>query len=479
MAYLGKGLNDIATANITVDTMTGDGSDTTLALSWGSGSKGVGSVNDVSVFVSGIQQRPGTDYTLANGMVTFTTAPMNGASVCAIAHGDSWQDNVADSTVVTESFADLAITDAKIIGLDSSKLSGAMPAIDGSALTGITETTNSASDPALDSNGTLGDIWVNTTSGEMYILTDATTDENVWINVGSGTGDVAPIPSYQGEIAGFTAGGHNGGHISAIDRFSFTSDENATDHGDMSITRQSACGQSSTTHGYSSGGNALTDVIDKFTFAGSNVTATDVGNLTFAKDSSCGQSSATHGYVSGGGSAGSNNFIEKFTFAIDANATDVGDLTVGRGECDGTQSTTHGYTCGGGNSNIIDKFTFSSDANATDVGDMIFTGYNSPATASQTHGYCAGGYVGGAGPWVSPIGKFSFSTDGNAVNVGDITVARTNGCSNTSSTHGYTCGGYSGAHSDVIDKFSFTTDGNATDVGNLTSGKYTPAGTQY
>ena len=52
MAYLGKGLNDIATANVSVDTMTGDGSDTTLALSMGT--KGIGSVNDVSVFIGGI-----------------------------------------------------------------------------------------------------------------------------------------------------------------------------------------------------------------------------------------------------------------------------------------------------------------------------------------------------------------------------------------------------------------------------------------
>ena len=40
---------DIATANIAVNTMVGDGSDTTLALSMGT--KGIGSVNDVSVFI--------------------------------------------------------------------------------------------------------------------------------------------------------------------------------------------------------------------------------------------------------------------------------------------------------------------------------------------------------------------------------------------------------------------------------------------
>jgi hypothetical protein len=33
-------------------------------------------------------------------------------------------------------------------------------------------------------------MWVNKTSGEMYILTDDTTNANVWTNVGGGTGDI-------------------------------------------------------------------------------------------------------------------------------------------------------------------------------------------------------------------------------------------------------------------------------------------------
>jgi len=40
-----------------------------------------------------------------------------------------------------------------------------------------------------------------------------------------------------------------------------------------------------------------------------------------------GQSSTTHGYCTGGYNGGYLNVIQKFTFAADANATDVGDLT--------------------------------------------------------------------------------------------------------------------------------------------------------
>ena len=53
--------------------------------------------------------------------------------------------------------------------------------------------TISASDPATDTNATLGTQWANSTSGEYFVCTDATTDENVWTNVGEGTGDIEPI----------------------------------------------------------------------------------------------------------------------------------------------------------------------------------------------------------------------------------------------------------------------------------------------
>ena len=206
MAYIGKGFKDIATANIAVNTMVGDGSDTTLGLSMGS--KGVGSVNDVSVFVGGIQQRPGTDFTLSGSTITFTTAPANGVKVVAMSHGDSWNNAPSDNTITPAKLKDASVTSDKIIGLDAGKLSGSLsgsgvnltnlnaanisgtlPAIDGSALTGVGAYENETSDPTATSNKTLGTMWVNKTSGEMYILTDDTTNANVWTNVGGGTGE--------------------------------------------------------------------------------------------------------------------------------------------------------------------------------------------------------------------------------------------------------------------------------------------------
>ena len=44
---------------------------------------------------------------------------------------------IADATIIADKLADAAVTDAKIAGMSSSKLTGALPAIDGSALTGL------------------------------------------------------------------------------------------------------------------------------------------------------------------------------------------------------------------------------------------------------------------------------------------------------------------------------------------------------
>jgi len=82
------------------------------------------------------------------------------------------------------------------------------------ALDNVESFTKSASDPAIDTNGTLGDVWVNTTSGQMYVLTNATTDANIWTNIGDGSGTI-PGP-YSVEyliVAGGGAGGcrHAGG----------------------------------------------------------------------------------------------------------------------------------------------------------------------------------------------------------------------------------------------------------------------------
>jgi len=84
--------------------------------------------------------------------------------------------------------------------LTSSLVTGSLPAVDGSALTGASAgiDTETTSDPLITTNpSATGHLWVNKNSGEMFVCTDKTAGANVWYNIGRGSGDVAPY-SFQG-----------------------------------------------------------------------------------------------------------------------------------------------------------------------------------------------------------------------------------------------------------------------------------------
>ena len=186
----------------------------------------------------------------------------------------------------------LKATTDNIAAMAASKLTGALPAIDASALTGINSgPLTGASDPTISTNPSgAGIVYENTTTGQLFICTDSFTDENVWLNVGDGTGSVGKAFGGRGPgtIAGFAAGGINPSGSNVIDKFLFSSNTTATDHGDLSVVRGIQGGQSSSTHGYTSGGGYTPEnggyafTIDKFSFATAG-NATDHGDLTVAR----------------------------------------------------------------------------------------------------------------------------------------------------------------------------------------------------
>ena len=225
-----------------------------------------------------------------------------------------------------------------------------------------------------------------------------------------------------------------------IQKFPFSVDANATDVGDLTQSRFGSAGQSSTTHGYISGGadnynnSNGTNVIDKFPFS-TDANATDVGDLSVTRGGNSGQSSSTHGYNSGGLSNLNlppfvvYNTIDKFSFSSDGNASDVGDLTQVRYLLAGQSSDASGYASGGSGLgippyNTIDKFPFSSDANATDVGDISVTRSGLAGTSSSASGYSHGGSNPPGTDRYNTIDKFPFSSDGNATDVGDLLAIR-------------------------------------------------------
>ena len=313
--------------------------------------------------------------------------------------------------------------------------------------------------------------------------------------------DFAPLGPVQGTTSGYTSGGQRSPSAppiyigsNEIDKFPFSADANATDVGDLTETgiQRQTSGSSSSSNGYVAGGSGTISnpgkksKIDKFPFS-SDTNASNIGDLVVATDYNAGNSSSTHGYSTGGGKPPPGppyvvNVIEKYSFSSDGNASDVGDLLQEQYRHTGQSSPSHGYASGGYDApytamNVIQKFTFASDANATDVGDLLTSNAIAEGgNSSLTHGYVAGG-----SPNLNLIEKFPFSSDTNASDVGDLTQGRAATSGNNSAVSGYVTGGLT--HPPfvgvvTIDKFPFSSDANATDVGDLTIARNSMSGQQ-
>ena len=471
MGYIGNNLKNVLTEAKSVDTMVGDGSTTTIALS-----KTPGSVNNTTVFWDGLYKIPVTDYTLSGSTITFTTAPAQDVNVVVFSGNDSLVENPS-VTVTSSMIADNTITDDKIVsGIDSEKLTGSLPAsVDASALTGISapptiHKTTSITNPSRTENpsGGLGHIWVNKTSGEVFICTDTETDNNTWKNAGEGSQNIIGVKPFGGlgggTISGYTSGGYYGGTKKTIDKFAFSSNAIATYVGDITVTgRYNMAGCSSADFGYNAGGGtgSMYNIIEKFSFSNDG-NGTDVGDLSDSHFGAAGQSSSTHGYTSGGYNGASTTIgtVDRFSFSNDGNATNVANLNIARNFITGQSSGTHGYTSGGELS--IEKFSFASDNSVALGGDLTVAPTYTSGQSSGTHGYISGGHSG-----TDSINKFSFSTDGNASFVGNMVVSRYGVTGQSSETHGYISAGNNGGQINTIEEFSFSQDGNAIDYADL------------
>ena len=105
----------------------------TYNLQLNSGAFSPATANQLLVSLNGVIQKPGSSFTISGSQITFSSALTSSDSIdFIIALGDVL--SVGTPT-------DGSVTDAKIVGMASSKLTGALPAIDGSALTGVSAIT--------------------------------------------------------------------------------------------------------------------------------------------------------------------------------------------------------------------------------------------------------------------------------------------------------------------------------------------------
>ena len=363
------------------------------------------------------------------------------------------------------------------VGTNSGRVSGTI----GAAAAGPTV---SASDPAIDTNAAVGTQWANSASGEFFVCTDATTDENVWTNVGDGTGDISPW-AYGGTAYGHTLAGGAYPYGNVHDRFSFTSDGDAADVGDTTGTRAYGCANKSTTHAYFSGGSTaltITSASDKVSFAsgGDSVATGDTLTTTNRYQVESNDIDNQIGYLACGKGSGSATRIEKLAFASDTFSTSSASAYNDANGCAGNSSKTYGYIMGDKDSpyTLIQKYVFASESTGTEVGSLTIAMSGSVwnGTSSTEYGYCAG--TSGAGPADDSIQKQSFSSDGDSTDVGNLLTAFGWAAGQSSTTYGYVSSGvYPTAHN-VIQKYSFSSDGNSTDVGDVTVARYGPCGSE-
>jgi len=151
MAYIGRQL--VRGQNRVLDDISSsfNGSTTAFNLTVSSSSSPPASVNQLWIILGGILQRPGTDFTVADAVITFTTAPAAVLSFWGLIQGDTSDINSpADASVTPSKIAssgdfafpaDVRFNDADgshYVGLQapstvSSNLVWTLPAADGSA----------------------------------------------------------------------------------------------------------------------------------------------------------------------------------------------------------------------------------------------------------------------------------------------------------------------------------------------------------
>ena len=386
------------------------------------------------------------------------------------------------------------LTNNMLTSLASSKLTGTLPALDGSSLTGFSATTKSANNPTVStapSNG-LGTVWTNTVTGDVFICTNNAVGDYVWKNIGSGSGDILLTASYSGKTYGYSASGYSQAlspysNVNDYQKYPFATQSDAAYVGEMdtNLARYGASGSSSATYGYIACGQEYTNTaynnsrVDKFSFVtdSNSLHAHDLGQAEYA---SAGFSSINtgYGYHTGGYISSPQTFIthiKKYSFSGDWDSASVGNMSNARFSHGGYNSETHGFTSGGEGSSVpgynsIDKFSFANEGTATDHGDLTIMRQWSSSSSSLTHGFMCGGSNNAiAYNKAEEIETFLFSSNTTAALHGELMWKSWQCASGSSSVaYGYHNGGNDDYNSSSIHKYSYASNTVATDQGDLT-----------
>ena len=245
-----------------------------------------------------------------------------------------------------------------------------------------------SSDPTVSTNpSAVGDRFINTTSGELFVATDVTAGENIW--KGQLGTDVEPIKYFGAR--GITLGGVNPSNSNVIDYVTISSAGDATDFGDAVDSRRACTNQvSSGTRGVFGSGSS--DTIQYVTCATTG-NATDFGDLTRSVSGAGAVSNGTRGIWIAGNEA--DNVIEYVTIATTGNGTDFGDnlhQVTDNGTCNNDTRGVSGGGYDGSGGRDYTYITMATTGNAADFGDMDVISWSGLAAVSdKTKGVWGGG----------------------------------------------------------------------------------------
>lgn len=354
-------------------------------------------------------------------------------------------------------------------------------------------------------SGSIQDTTISNDSSVFTIIPGATTTSfNVAFTASDGvnidtslSSFTVVVPVFQGSAAAYVAGGlqRGGGGTNTIDKFSFASDGNATNVGNLSYSSVQGSGfTDGAQYAYIAGGSSYSSPqnttansqIRRFSF-GSNAASVNIGTLVSPTVLGYGSSDVVGGYAfnvgTSAGPVGEKQAIQKFAFGSDA-SINVG--TSYRWHYAGTSwsTTTDGYGVGSNgpaDTDAVFKYPFASGTITTAKIASLPNSkvvYQAGAT-STTHGYSAGNQ---AVPSSRYIYKMAFSNNGmttltNALSSDFSSKYRWTGYSST--TNAYITGGFGSALSTHMYRYPYASETSGVSVGDLTIDKYNiPSHTQ-
>lgn len=335
-------------------------------------------------------------------------------------------------------------------------------------------------------------------SGRFYY---ASTRDSGWIAITTlQDSDEATIPdpaagggssvgqNLQGTTSGYAVGGYTSTQVNTIDKYSYASNQNATDVGDMVVAHSVTEMTSSPTHtylhaGYAAPGNMAT--LEKFPLTSDGNSALVPGVTTPTERGSSTHNGPGFGYQI------YNSKIHKINHTSDTFSADAGSIpspveTSPVSKVQSYTNTTHAYS---GNyspapTDPFVKTAFASDTASASSAQADQT-YGDQAVAacfnSDVAGYAAGGNTTAASNAITAITKFVFASEAEMTSVGTMSFApagqRDYG-GTASTTHGYAAGGrsYTAPNSvatteNTIHNTPFASDAPSSDVGDLTQAR--------